>query len=136
MPVPNLIHPVPIDIQQIVKSETIYDDDLREPVQQAARPVTVKTVGQVKWNSQFELESQLGGAVEGSRGYVLFRRIDLEIQGIVLANNDRISKMGVRDTDVYITRLEPVGHYPDQSGHTLIKAHFNDRAPARQTRGS
>ena len=73
--------------------------------------------------------------VEGSDGYVLFRRIDLDTAGITLQRQDRFSKLGHVETDVYIVRLEHTAHYPDQGGPTLVKAYFEDRGPSRQTRG-
>ena len=50
--------------------------------------------------------------------------------------DDRFKKIGSVDTDVFITRLEFQGHYPDQGGPTLVKAHFTDRQPSKQRRGS
>lgn len=135
MPVPRLIHPVPVTVQQIDTGATIYDDDAREPIQQAARPVSKTLNGQVKWQSQFSGESTRGGTVEGASGYVLFRQVDLDANALVLQDEDRISRIGTRDTDVYISQLRPVGHYPDQGGHTMIKAFFGDRQPSKQTRG-
>lgn len=135
MPIPRLIHPVPVTIEQISKAATIYDDDAREPIQFAARPVTKKVDGQVKWQSQFSEQNTRAGTVESASGYVLFRQIDLTAKAIVLQREDRFSRIGTRDTDVYITSLRPVGHYSDQGGHTMIKAFFDDRQPSKQTRG-
>lgn len=135
MPVPRLIHPVPVTIQQIDKSATIMDEDAREPIQSAARPVSKTLNGQVKWQSQFDEQNTRVGTIESASGYVLFRQIDLTAKSIVLQNEDRISRIGTSDTDVYITNLRPVGHYPDQGGHTMIKAFFDDRQPSKQTRG-
>lgn len=135
MPIPRLIHPVPVTIEQIDKSATIYDEDAREPIQFAARPVKKTLNGQVKWQSQFSESNTRAGTIEGASGYVLFRQIDLTAKAIVLQLEDRLSRIGTRDTDVYITNLRPVGHYPDQGGHTMIKAFFDDRQPSKQTRG-
>lgn len=135
MPIPNLIHPVPIKIRQISKLTTHYDEDAREPIQHAARSVTKTVNGQVKWASQFKLGHTRAGATEKAAGYVLFRNVDLVAKSIVLQDNDQIIQIGTRDTDVYINELEPTGHYPDTGGHTMIKAFFQDRAPSKQTRG-
>lgn len=135
MPTPNLIHPVPVTIEQIDKPATLYDEDAREPIQFAARATSKTIAGQVKWGSQFDETTTRVGTVEGASGYVLFRQIDLTAAGVELQLEDRFSRIGTRDTDVYITRLRPVGHYPDHSGHTMIKAFFDDRQPSKQTRG-
>lgn len=135
MPIPRLIHPVPVTIEQISKAQTLYDEDAREPIQFAARPVSKTLDGQVKWQSQFSEKSTRAGTVESASGYVLFRQVDLAAKSLVLQLEDRISRIGTRDTDVYITSLRPVAHYPDQGGHTLLKVFFNDRQPSKQTRG-
>lgn len=135
MPAPRLIHPVPVTIHQIDKGATLYDEDAREPIQAAARFASKTLDGQVKWFDQFNEKNTRVGTIEEAAGYVLFRQIDLTAQSIVLQNEDRISRIGTRDTDVYITRLLPVGHYPDQGGHTMVKAYFGDRQPSKQSRG-
>lgn len=127
---PNLIHPINITIEQWSEGETIYDDDFREPVQQAARVETKVVKGQPNWDLQ-EASSTKGGVEQDASGYVLFRYIDLNAQGITLKRQDRFIKMGHLDTDVYIIALKPIGHYPDQNGASLVKAYFTDRAPSR-----
>lgn len=136
MTTPNLIHPINVTLVQIKKGTTFYDPDSREPIQQADREVPVVLPGQPKWERQFSLEMEKGGAREGALGYVLFRKVDLDAASIELKVNDRISKIGHVETDVYIVRLEWTGHYPDQDGPSLVKAHFADRQPAKQTRGT
>lgn len=135
MPLPRLIHPVDIVVEQIDRSQTYYDDEAREPVQQIERSAQVTLPGQVKWEEQFGLEQKKSGVRETSRGYVLFRKADLDGQSVVLQLNDRIVKMGHVETDVYLDSLEWLGHYQDQSGPSLQKAFFTDRRPSRQERG-
>lgn len=131
MPIPNLIHPVPIVVEKISRSTTYYDEDAREPIQAADRATAVNIDGQVKWFDENELAATKTGPAEGSAGYVLFRQIDLTAKGLELEQNDRFTQIGTRTTDVYVTALRPVGHYPDQLGHTMIKAYFTDRQPSR-----
>ena len=135
MPLPNLIHPVPVIIEQLDEGETYYDEDAREPIQDGARPVQVTLQGQVEWRSQKNAQQTRAGVVEGADGYVLFRLIDLAAAGITIDREDRFARIGGIDTDVYVHRLEWVGHYPEFGGPTLLKAYFEDRGPARQTRG-
>jgi len=135
MTIPNLLHPVPCVIEKINREDTKMDEDAREPIQQAARDTAVTVPGQVNWGTQKGLEPQKAGPREGATGYVLFRHVDLVAAGIALEDNDRFAKLGNVETDVYVDRLEHEGHYPDQSGPTLVKAYFSDRQPAKQTRG-
>lgn len=131
MPVPNLIHPIPVKIEQIDRAGSFVDDDAREPIQFAKRN-PVKTVkAQVKWDFELGLTMTKGGAQEGASGYALFRYVDLEAQGIELQQNDRFIEMGGLKTDVYITRLQPTATYDDIGGPTMVKAFFADRQPSR-----
>lgn len=131
MPIPNLIHPVPITVEKISRDTTYYDEDAREPIQFADRPDSVTLDGQVKWFDEKELAAHKSGPTEGSTGYVLFRQIDLTAYSLELEQNDRFTQIGLRTTDVYVKALRPVGHYPDIGGHTMIKAYFTDRQPSR-----
>lgn len=128
---PDLLHPVTIELEQIDRAATRYDDDAREPIQQAARATVVELPGQVKYGSSKDESYHAGGRREGERGYVLFRQRDLDSASVTLAVDDRIKKVGNVDHDSYITRLEPTGHYPAY-GNTLVKAHFADRQPSKQ----
>lgn len=136
MSIPNLLDPVPVEIRQIDRGTTFEDPDAREPIQQAARKNVVIVQGQAKWGAQLQRGHERGGSTEGSAGYVLFRIIDLNAKSITLGQNDRFSKIGNIDTDVYIERLEFTAHYADQGGPTLVKAHFRDRQPGKQLRGT
>lgn len=132
MVLPNLIHPVPIQLSQLDTSDTLYDDEAREPIQQATHSSVVTLPGQVKYGSSREASFHLGGLRENERGYVLFRQVDLDAQSVTLKINDRIVKIGQIDQNADIVRLEPTGHYPDQNGAALLKVYFSDRAPSKQ----
>ena len=128
---PRLLHPVPVLLEQIDTSTTLYDEDAREPIQQAAHKTVVELSGQVKYGSSKEQSYELGGIRENERGYVLFRTVDLEAKSVTLQLNDRITKIGNVTHDSYIVRLEPAMHYPAH-GNTGLKAYFSDRAPSKQ----
>lgn len=130
MPYPRLLHPVNVQIEQINYSETIYDEDAREAIQQAARNNSVTLSGQVKYGSSKEQSYNTGGVQENERGYVLFRQRDLDGASVTIAPNDRITSIGNISHDSYISRIEPMGHY-SAFGHTLLKCYFADRQPAK-----
>ncbi len=134
--IPSLIHPVPISIQQLNRAATLYDDDMREPVQQSVRAATTIVSGQVKWGMDERFQSDRGGPIENSDGYVLFRLVDLTAVSITIKREDRFIRLGTIDVDVYVTGLRYEGHYDDVGGPTLVKAFFADRQPSRQTRGT
>jgi hypothetical protein len=133
---PRLLHPVPITLQQIVRGETVYDPDLREPIQNTTRTANAILRGQVKWGLDKALNVLPEGVKEGSDGYVLFRASDLVKASITINREDRFIKMGKVEVDVYVTALQPLGHYPDIGGHGLIRAYFKDKQPSRQSRGT
>lgn len=135
MPIPNLLHPVPIVLQQLDTSNTVYDDDYREPVQQASRVSNTTLSGQVKWIHDDAMAHSRGGVRGDESGYVLFRYTDLAAASVTLRQNDRFITIGGVETDVYITRVRPMGHYPDQGGPTMVRAYFRDRQPSRQRLG-
>ena len=132
MVVPNLLHKVSIEITQISKATTFYDDDAREPIQHAARVAPVVVDGQVNWlgdrDGGQEQQANKGGASIKSTGYILFRYVDLNAKGITLRHEDRISKIASQDYDLYIHKLVPMGHY---KAPTLVRAYFSDRQPSK-----
>jgi hypothetical protein len=137
---PNLLHPVAVEIEQIQRTVAPMDEDYQEPIQQASRGPRLSAPGQVKWGVDERLRTTLTGAETESEGYILFRRVDLRARGIAeLQQNDRIVSIGsgpnARPVDLYITALRFEGHYPDQGGPALVKAFFKDRSPSKQTPG-
>jgi len=140
MPLPNLIHPLPTEIQSLDRSATIQDDGYGEPVQTVVYGSSFSVPAQWKWMSARELNMQNIGAVEYSTGYVLLRLVDLRALGKAIKIGDRIcaygSGAGRIELDVYVTRITYEGHYPDQQGPSLVKAYFADRQPARQNPGA
>jgi hypothetical protein len=130
MPQPNLIHPVPIEIEQLDTANTIFDDDYREPVMQSKRKVKKKILGQVKWWSSGNLDFSEGGVQKEYTGYVLFRKIDLDAQSITITSNDRVISINGAPYELYIINPVPAAFYPNL-GPTLLKCYFSDRQPAR-----
>lgn len=129
-PIPNLIHPVVVTLRQINKAGTIQDADALEPVRQAKRNAAVTCLAQVKIEASKVLRFEDGGPVEGATGTATFRQVDLTAAGITLALGDRISQIGTRAMDVYVIKIEPMGHYPAH-GATMMKVHFHDREPSK-----
>lgn len=131
---PRLIHPITITIEQIDKGATIYDHDTREPIQQASRSSTVTIKAQIRFRSLDEVDLRRGGDRLDARGYVLFRRKDMEKQSITINPNDKITSIGHQTgLEYFITRIEWIGHYPLHNGPSLLKAWFDDRAPGKQS---
>lgn len=129
---PNLIHPIPIVIQQLSKGSTMYDPDFREPIQQSSRAATVTIKGQVKWVDAQMLVVSEGGPREEASGYVTFRYRDLAAKSVVLQLNDKFLKIGNIEGEFFIVRIHPQGHYTENGGATMLRAYFLDRQPSRQ----
>ena len=131
MPIPNLINPIDVKIEQIDKSSTFYDDDVREEIQIVRRRTTVTMKGQVKWDFEMSLKPGAGGAQEDASGYALFRFIDLDAKGIQIERGDRFIELGGRPANVYVVKTQPTATYGDTNGPTMLKAFFSDREPSR-----
>lgn len=132
-PYPRLIHPVRVTIEQTNPTSTVWDNDAREAVQQVARKAAVTLQGQASYGSSKDMSPGATGIREGEDGYVLFRQSDLAARSISLQVNDRITQIGGTLHDAYITRLQPMGHYPE-FGSTIVRAYFSDRQPAKHRR--
>jgi hypothetical protein len=127
MPIPNLLHPVKITLQRRNVTDTLYDEDMREPIGQTSYYAEETLMGQVSWENKDNVYVDEKGTQLKAIGYVLFRYVDLESKGITLKYQDRIKKIGRHEEELYIINTKPIGHYPDQDGATLIRAYFTDR---------
>jgi hypothetical protein len=127
MPVPNLLHPVKITLQRRNVTDTLFDEDMREPIGQTSYYAEETLMGQVSWENKDNVYVDEKGTQLKAIGYVLFRYVDLESAGIVLKYQDRIKKIGRHEEELYIIKTKPMGHYPDQDGASLIRAYFVDR---------
>ena len=147
MPIPNLIHPIPVVLERKVEGSTLFDPVAREPVRQVWRlgggpglDVPTEAVAQVNFN-QGKIKKphyHPGGVEEKWMGYLLFRVVDLVGGGLATENpdgtltlfisrGDRISRIGRRATSLYVAWFRDVAGYPDQGGLTLLEADFTDR---------
>lgn len=142
MPLPNLINPVLVTVEQIDRAATIQDPEAREPLQTAARRTAFQILAQFRFEpmpggpgSAATLQTRGEGLVEQAIGYVLFRKADLDshVDGpFEIQLNDRITQDGhMTNLDYYVVRIQPRGHYGDQNGPSLIKAWFTDRQPVK-----
>ena len=153
MPIPNLIHPVPVGIGRIRRDLTQMNPRAREPVRQLWRDgdgsgtgAEVVIDGQMNFNrgGQRNPEFKGGGVEEESTGYVLFRIHDLIAEGITTENpdgtlefglerGDRITRVGRRKTNYFITKFRDVASYDDRGGASLLEVTFHDRMPEAPT---
>jgi hypothetical protein len=132
MPIPNLLHPVPIEIRQTDKAGTPQDHDFREPINRVKRQPTQTVDGQVAWANDKRIQYTRGGSRYDADGYVLFRYVDLEAKSMELKTGDKLVKIGKITSNVYIVHFQPQGHYTDVGGATLVKAFFSDKDPVKQ----
>ncbi len=149
MPIPNLIHPVPVKIRRIRRDLSVEDSVAREPVRQLWRdgdgPGTgseTELRGQVNFNDGRQAKPKFapGGVEEETVGYVLFRVQDLLAAGVATDNGDgtvdfglergdRITQVGRRRTNYYVAWFRDVASYDDRGGATLLEVQFMDRHP-------
>jgi len=149
VPVPNLIHPVPVTIRRQRKDLTTFASRAREPVRQMWRDgdgpgtgteITVRA--QVNFNDGKLNKPRFnaGGVEEETDGYVLFRVIDLIAAGLATDNGDgtvtfgidrgdMITRIGRRKTNLFVLFVRDVAGYTDRGGATLLEVDFKDRHP-------
>lgn len=136
MVMPNLIHPIDVTIKRLNKTELVMDDDAREPMHgartTAADLVTFKA--QIAWGDRARVQMEMGGVEEKSDGYITCRWIDIKaLTGGVPKRGDQVVQLGsgvaAIPVNLFITKMEPMGHWPDQGGSTLVRFHFQDRQP-------
>lgn len=130
MVMPNLIHPVSVKVERLDEGATVYDEDAREPVKQGSRKTTYTLPAQVKWGTHDGMEPTDIGPGDVESGYVLFRKPECVAAGYHPKRKDRIVQIGsLTGLTLFITAVQPMGHYPDQNGYTLWKCVFSDRSP-------
>jgi hypothetical protein len=135
MPLPNLIHPIPVQLEIYDAAGQVIDDDTREPVHGArnASGTTVTLEAQVDYPRDQAVLVEAGGVRLQSSGYILVRRQDLRDLGVAPKRGDRIVQIGegvnALTVNLFITGYEPMAIYPDQGGPTLMKYNFEDRDP-------
>lgn len=139
MPLPNLIHPVDVTIERFNASEMLMDADTRSPIHGArsASGDTVIIEAQIKIDDADMPDHGVGGDRLIQSGYILCRTVDMDNvlgAGQRLKKGDHIIAIGVNTgLDLYITKNQRMGHYPDQNGASLIRYYFEDRNPVQVT---
>jgi hypothetical protein len=154
VPVPTLIHKVPVTIQRASAAITVFDQRAREPVRQLWKAgqgpgtdAALELEAQVNWNDGRVAEPTLrpGGAEEESEGYLVFRLVDLLDRGVAvdhgdgtvdfgLARGDKIVRIGRRRTNLWVLFFRDFAGYTDQDGCTLLEVDFASRAPSSSAR--
>jgi hypothetical protein len=153
--IPLLIHPIPIRIERRNTAATTFDHRAREPVRQlwraGAGPGTgtaVDLVAQVNFNREDGIgvpKIRPHGVEETSEGYLLFRVVDLLAAGVAtdhgdgtvdfgIERGDRITRIGRRRTNYFVTFFRDVAGYDDQGGATLLEVDFSSRNPSSPAR--
>lgn len=139
---PLLLHKTKCLIEPVDLEATSYDEDAREEIDNMARKPTITIPAQCEYRRglQSRTGSDLQTVVAGGTnleefGYILVRVRDCEKRGWTPAAGDRVAKMGRRLTDCYIIAIQPIGHYADQDGATLLRCYVQDRTPASVTKG-
>jgi len=147
--IPNLIHPIPVQIQRVKPSLTVFDPVAREPVRQLWKEGQGPGLGsvteleaQVNWNDGKigKPDNRPGGPELKSDGYLLFRVFDLVNAGVAteeadgtlplaISRGDRLVRIGRRVTELYVVFFRDVAGYTDQAGCTMLEVDFADREP-------
>jgi hypothetical protein len=128
----DLIAPSPVIIEQRDLTETIFDEDTREPISQVSRGVEFEIDAQVSWSktqsADFKFGGQ-GGQSTGSRGYLVFSVKELRHRGITLSKGDRVKSIAGIETDVYLKAQFYAGHMTRKPKHEYWD--FENKEPSK-----
>lgn len=139
---PHLLHKTKCVIEPVDLEGTSYDEEAREEIDNMARKPTITISAQCEYRRgmQSRTGSDLQVVVAGGTnleefGYILVRVRDCTSKGWTPTVGDRVAKMGRRLTDCYIMAIQPIAHYADQDGASLLRCYVQDRTPASVTKG-
>jgi hypothetical protein len=135
MPLPSLLYPIICQIQPLDRTDTVYDEELREAVQSETYSSTINIPCQVMWINSSKMEQSDYGVTEESDGYLLLRYVDMNFRGFSIKREDRIIRIGFQPYDLYVVSLQPCAHYPDLNGPGMVKAFFRDKQKSRNQPG-
>lgn len=128
MPLPNLLSPLFATIEPVSRSTTRWDADAREPVRTLARATTVIIPAQVSTEKSGN-EHTATGTVERADGWLTIRKRDADARSWTPSVGDKITALGHRTTELYVEKVQDIGHWGDQSGFSLLRLHFGTRRP-------
>lgn len=131
----KLIHPIPVTLEEIDKSNTDYNENANEPVRRASRNTAVNLFAQVTWHREMNPKFRTETVWEEAAGYLLFEIKDLKKNSLVDENGNTGIKRGTKITKIgndinlklYVVKVTPMGHYPEPGGSTIIRVYFQDR---------
>jgi hypothetical protein len=127
MPVPRLIRPALLIVEAIVKADSPYDEDYREPIGDPKR--TTYQIRAQRWNVHRQVPHfEQIGPNEQVRGWFTIRQTDLAPSGWTPRRGDRCVKFGRFDIELYIVNTEPMAHW--ENGAEIMRLYFTDRRPA------
>jgi len=133
--IPDLIESVPVEIEQIDKSATLFSSGVSgrsELLNNVVRKAKVTLPAQIVFGDSDQMSkfSRLGPD-EQVKGYLVLRYIDLTNAGVVLARGDKIVKLGQLTTQLFLLHSsgDPAAHFSSIGGFTLFRMFFGDRTP-------
>lgn len=126
MPRPNLLNPSWLLIQSLVKDETVYDSERREPIGDPVYTTYRIKAQRTNVNREVPLFEQYG-VNEQVRGWFVIDIKHAENAGYKPKRGDRVIKFGNWDEEVYVVNTQPEAHYGP--GPYLMRLYFSDRRP-------
>lgn len=136
---PNLLNPILVEIKQINREKTVWDDKKKQPV------------GVVVWDKPFKVQAQLylgkdqywssatsvpdprtsGGLIEVTEGYIVVRKSDLFMLGKTIRTMDVITAYGKIGSEIkcdfVLVGKKDAAHYADIGQCTLEKWFLKDK---------
>lgn len=129
----DLIEPINVNIEQIDKDSTVFNDGLSGrnfPANTISRKSVITLEAQVVFGDRDQKGNiTMLGADEQRKGYMVIRVSDLEDKKINLKRGDKITKIAQNETELYLTHSsgDPAAHI--NGVFNLVRMFFEDRDP-------
>jgi len=98
---------VSIKIMSFSHTSTNWDPDFREPVSDKSFESVVEVKGQVNWGRKDDkvLRRTRVGDAEPSYCWLVFRKKDLEDQGVEIKKNDKVIEIAGKSVDLVVNEV-------------------------------
>lgn len=138
--IPNLLNKITVEIKKVKKSGTQFHNGKKEPSTYVAFQTKFKIQAQIFFKKTKIIAEatggkittrELGGIIEEADGYIIVRKVDLQLLSKTLELGDRLVSYGDNGKEIeclfYMVGFKEGSHYSDQGNFTLEQWFFQDR---------
>jgi hypothetical protein len=132
MSIPRRMNEVPVQIQQLDRTEALIDSDYRESTPKKYSSTVLSLNAQVGYTKKDEQKDSLSGNQENSLGRLVFRKSYLDGLSITLTVGDLIISIANFPVKYKIREIRPAGHLNGVAN--LLRCEFEEYTFERQSK--